>query len=125
MYEVIIKKSFSAAHLLKGVDGMHEELHGHNFAVEVSVISPELNPDGILIDFRTLKKWLNDIIEDFDHKYLNDMDCFKGMNPSTEIIAKFIFGKMAEKTYSYQLEISRVTVWESEDAGVSYCGIKQ
>ena len=124
MYEVIIKKSFSAAHLLKEINGICEELHGHNFAVEVSVISPALNRDGILIDFRTLKKWIDDVIDEFDHKYLNDIDSFKGVNPTTEIIAKLIFDRIAKKICHHHLEISRVTVWESEDAGVSYYGNK-
>ena len=43
MYEVTIKKTFSAAHILKEIGGRCEELHGHNFLVEVSVSAPELN----------------------------------------------------------------------------------
>ena len=37
MYEVTIIKSFSAAHLLAEIGGKCEELHGHNFKVEVTV----------------------------------------------------------------------------------------
>ena len=82
MYEVTIIKSFSAAHLLSEIGGKCEELHGHNFKVEVTVGSPELNSEGILIDFRLLKKWLKDILDQMDHQHLNDLPFFKDKNPS-------------------------------------------
>jgi len=122
VYEVTIKKSFSAAHVLKEIGGKCEELHGHNFVVEVSVISCELNAEGILIDFRILKKWTDEIINELDHKYLNDIEHFKGINPTSEIIAKFIYDRISKKTLRHHLDISRVTVWESENARVSYSG---
>ncbi len=122
MYEVTIKKSFSAAHVLKEIGGKCEELHGHNFVVEVSVISCELNAEGILIDFRILKKWTDEIIDELDHKYLNDIEHFKGINPTSEIIAKFIYDRISKKIHRHHLDVSRVTVWESENARVSYSG---
>lgn len=120
MYEVTIKKSFSAAHVLKEIGGKCEELHGHNFVVEVSVASCELNAEGIVIDFRILKKWTDDVIKELDHKYLNDIQCFEGMNPSSENIARFIYDRISKKSRRYHLTVSRVTVWESENARVSY-----
>jgi 6-pyruvoyltetrahydropterin/6-carboxytetrahydropterin synthase len=122
MYEVTIKKSFSAAHLLKEIGGKCEDLHGHNFVVEVSVVSPGLNQDGLLIDFRVLKKWTDEIIQQLDHQYLNETEYFKDVNPTSEIIARFIYDQMTKQIQGNQLKISRVTVWESEDARVSYDG---
>ena len=63
MYEVTIKKSFSAAHLLKEIGGKCEELHGHNFLVEVSVAAESLNEEGLLIDFRVVKRWTDEVLE--------------------------------------------------------------
>ena len=71
MYEVAIIKSFSAAHLLAEIGGKCEELHGHNFKVEVTVGAMELNEEGILIDFRLVKKWLGEILGRMDHQHLN------------------------------------------------------
>jgi len=84
MYEVTIIKSFSAAHLLAEIGGKCEELHGHNFKVEVTVAAEELNSNGLLIDFRFLKKVLGEILEEIDHKYLNTLTSFAGKNPSAE-----------------------------------------
>jgi 6-pyruvoyltetrahydropterin/6-carboxytetrahydropterin synthase len=120
MYEVTIIKSFSAAHVLENIGGKCEELHGHNFKVEVTVAAPKLNPAGLLIDFRVLKKWLAEILENIDHKYLNDHPSFAGINPSAENIAKYISEKMESEAKKASVKVSKVKVWESENASVTY-----
>ncbi len=122
MYEVIIKREFSAAHMLKEIGGRCEELHGHNFAVEATVTAPVLNSEGIMVDFRDVKKWLDEILGELDHSCLNEHPFFSsGLNPSSENIACFIFDRVSEKLPG-GLSLARVTVWESEDARVSYTG---
>ena len=120
MYEVTIIQSFSAAHLLSEIGGKCEELHGHNFKVEVTVGSPELNSEGILIDFRLLKKWLKDILDQMDHQHLNDLPFFKDKNPSSENIACFLYREMQSKVADSGIKMLRVKVWESETAAVTY-----
>lgn len=121
MYEVIIKREFSAAHMLEEIGGKCEELHGHNFAVEATITAPVLSSEGIMVDFRDVKKWFDGILEDLDHRCLNELPFFAGKNPSSENIAHFIFERLREKLTG-GLSLARVTVWESEDARVSYTG---
>ena len=97
MYEVTIKQSFSAAHTLKEAGGACEKLHGHNFIVEVSICSAALSDAGILIDFRILRQWTDEILKEFDHKYLNDISYFKDTSPSSENIARYIYDRISEK----------------------------
>ncbi len=120
MFEVTIIKSFSAAHLLSEIGGKCEELHGHNFKVEVTVDAPDLNSEGILIDFRLLKVWLKDILDQMDHQHLNDLPFFKEKNPSSENIACFLYKEMQGKVTESRVKILRVKVWESESAAVTY-----
>lgn len=120
MYEVTIKKMFSAAHRLREVGGGCEKLHGHNFAVEVSVKAPDLNKEGLLIDFRDLKRWTNEILDLLDHKCLNELPEFKNLNPSSEHISRFIHDRLKEKMGDGPISISAITVWESQDAKVTY-----
>ena len=120
MYEVTIKKSFSAAHLLKEIGGKCEELHGHNFLVEVSVASESLNSEGLLIDFRVVKRWTDEVLEQLDHKYLNEIEYFKNINPSSEQLARFLYDRISEKSRQAKVTLSRVTVWESDNARVTY-----
>jgi 6-pyruvoyltetrahydropterin/6-carboxytetrahydropterin synthase len=120
MYEVAITKSFSAAHKLAAIGGKCEELHGHNFRVEVTVAAPDLNSAGILIDFRDVKKWLQEILDCLDHKHLNELIFFNKTNPSSENIARYIYGEMKLKAASSEVNVARVKVWESESAAVTY-----
>ena len=120
MYEVTIIKSFSAAHLLAEIGGKCEELHGHNFKVEITVAARELDSNGLLIDFRFLKKHLNGILEEMDHKHLNELNFFAGLNPSAENIARHICDKMEAKVKTAGVRMVRVKIWESENAAVTY-----
>jgi 6-pyruvoyltetrahydropterin/6-carboxytetrahydropterin synthase len=120
MYEVTIKRSFSAAHLLKEIGGKCETLHGHNFNVEVSVCGERLDGEGLLVDFRLVKRWTDAVLAELDHKYLNELDLFAGINPSSENIARLIFERIAAEAKTAQLTVSRITVWESENSRVSY-----
>jgi len=120
MYEVTIIKSFSAAHLLAEIGGKCEELHGHNFKVEITVAAKELNYNGLLIDFRFLKKCLHEILEEIDHRHLNALSSFAGINPSAENIAKYICEKMDLKVKTARVNVVRVKIWESENAAVTY-----
>ena len=122
MYEVTITRSFSAAHVLKDIGGKCEELHGHNFVVEVSVAAGSLNKEGLLIDFRILKERTDEILDGLDHKYLNDLTYFKDVNPSAENLARFIYDRISEKVSLENAGVSCITVWESGNARASYRG---
>ncbi len=122
MYEITITKSFSAAHRLKDIGGKCEELHGHNFMVEVSLAASVLNKEGLLLDFRILKEWTAEVLEELDHKYLNDHPFFQDVNPSAENLARFIYDRLSEQACRKDVEVSCVAVWESGNAKASYRG---
>jgi 6-pyruvoyltetrahydropterin/6-carboxytetrahydropterin synthase len=120
MYEVTIKKSFSAAHLIREIGGKCEALHGHNFLVEVSVTAESLNEEGLLIDFRVVKRWTEEILDQLDHKYLNELEYFQNMNPSSEQIARFLYERIDEKARKAKTRLLHVTVWESDNSCATY-----
>lgn len=122
MYEVTVKKTFSAAHLLREIGGKCEELHGHNFTVEVSAAAETLDDEGLLIDFRTLKRWTEEVLERLDHKFLNELDYFKKRNPSSEQIARYLYDRIDERARKEKAHahLSRITVWESENSRATY-----
>lgn len=116
MYTVNVIDFFSSAHFLRDYKGKCEAIHGHNYKVEVSLKSNELQKNGILIDFTDLKKDLKEILRYLDHKNLNDLEEFKTENPTSENIAKFIFDKMKQK---YKI-VSKVRIWETEKQYAEY-----
>jgi 6-pyruvoyltetrahydropterin/6-carboxytetrahydropterin synthase len=122
MYEITITRSFSAAHVLKDIGGKCEGLHGHNFIVDISLAAPKLNKEGLLLDFRILKEWTDEILDALDHKYLNELPYFLQVNPSAENLARFLHDRVSEKAAGQNIAVSCVTVWESENARASYRG---
>ena len=120
MYEVSIKKTFSAAHRISEIGGKCEALHGHNFRVEVSVAAESLNGEGLLIDFRILKRWTEEVLEQLDHKFLNELEYFKERNPSSEQIARYLYDRIDDRARKDKVRLSRVTVWESENSCATY-----
>lgn len=119
MFALTVRTSFAAAHRLRGYDGNCERLHGHNWQVEVTVESPTLDERGIALDFRVLKASLHDLLSRFDHRYLNEVPPFDGTNPSSENLARHLYGEL-EKSVPAPARVSRVTVWESDDARAGY-----
>jgi 6-pyruvoyltetrahydropterin/6-carboxytetrahydropterin synthase len=122
MYEIAVTSHFSGAHRLRYLHGKCEELHGHNWKVEVSVVSNRLSKEGVVIDFGILKQKLEKVLKLLDHTYLNDLPYFSGIEPSSENIAKYIFDKLKRELKEYRVTLKRVTAWESENACATYFG---
>jgi 6-pyruvoyltetrahydropterin/6-carboxytetrahydropterin synthase len=117
-----VRDGFSSAHFLRGYEGKCENLHGHNWIVEVEVEGHELDSKtGILLDFKILKSVVRDVLSDLDHILLNDLEYFKKFNPSAENIARYIFEALKERLKAYNVSLRSVTVWESESASATYC----
>jgi 6-pyruvoyltetrahydropterin/6-carboxytetrahydropterin synthase len=119
MFELKILTSFAAAHQLTMVAKQCENLHGHNWKVEVCVAGERLNDAGVLIDFGELKAHVGEIIQQMDHKFLNELPYFDNI-PSSEKIAVHIANSLQEKLRRYDLRVSRITTWESENAAATY-----
>ncbi|NOX20185.1 MAG: 6-carboxytetrahydropterin synthase QueD [Nitrospirae bacterium] len=120
MYELMIETTFSAAHQLRGYKGKCEELHGHNWKVQVHVTATKLNEIDIAIDFHDLKAYTNEVVKQLDHAFLNDLFPFTEINPSSENIARWIFESLKKKINNDYVKVSAVTVWESDTASATY-----
>jgi 6-pyruvoyltetrahydropterin/6-carboxytetrahydropterin synthase len=120
MYHLTIKTHFAAAHRLVNYQGDCENLHGHNWHVEVTVAARELDSAGLGLDFKILKRRTKTLLDELDHKYLNDLEPFRETSPSSEQIARFIYERLSREMDNDNVQVERVTVWESEFACASY-----
>ena len=124
MFEVKVEKNFSAAHHLLNYQGACENQHGHNWKVEVYVIGKTLDKSNILIDFKVLKKELDEVLNYLDHKDINTLPEFENESPSSEFMAKFIFEQMQNRILSAKLDtdakVSKVAVWETPTSRAIY-----
>jgi 6-pyruvoyltetrahydropterin/6-carboxytetrahydropterin synthase len=120
MYKLTIHTSFAAAHNLINYQGDCENLHGHNWKVEVSITTTELDKAGLGVDFKILKKETNTLLKTLDHKYLNELPPFKEVSPSSENIARYLYQELTRIFGSETVKVEIVTVWESDFASASY-----
>ena len=121
-WRLTITQDFSAAHQLRNYGGKCENMHGHNFGVEVVVEGDKLDEKvQYLVDFKEIKRRTKDVLEKLDHKHLNDVECFVEINPSSENIAMFIYkelkGNMPENVTLAEVSVSeksssKATYWE-------------
>ena len=121
MYELTVEAAFEAAHRIENYPGKCAQLHGHNWTVEATVQGNELNELGILIDFKILKAELNKILDELDHKYLNELAAFAEKNPTAENLAKEIFEKLsAAEIFFGETKLTAIKVHESPKSCVTY-----
>lgn len=118
-YELTVKDHFDAAHTLPGYDGPCRYLHGHTWDIEATIVGQHLDDVGILYDFKDIKRDLHAILENFDHRYINDTKPFDVLNPTAEHLARIIFFEL-EKTLPSWISLKEIAVWESPQARVTY-----
>ena len=109
--------SFEAAHKLPLVDKNHKcfNLHGHSFNVKITIKGP-VNELGRVMDLSDIKNFCKPIIEELDHKYLNEIDGLD--NPTSENIAVWIWQRLIQKLP----ELSSIEIMETCNSGCEYRG---
>ena len=123
MYTLRVEGAFEAAHRVVNYPGKCDRLHGHNWVVEATFQGTQLDELGMLIDFKTSKKALAEVLDDFDHYYLNELPPFnEGVNPTAENLACIIFERLAarEEIAASPADLTALTVWESPKSSVTY-----
>ena len=118
MFELKVKDHIASAHILKGYDGPCARLHGHTWKVEAVLSGDKVNDIGLLIDFKIMKKILNEVLMPLDHVNLNELPAFTAINPSTENLAQYIYRQLAPRVAP--LKLKHVEVFESDTASIVY-----
>ena len=120
MFELDITREFSGAHALRGYNGDCQCLHGHNWIIQVFVQSAELDQIGIAVDFKVLKKELDAILTELDHKYLNELEAFRDCNPTSENLARIIYKELGARLNDDRVRVTRISVEETPGSRASY-----
>ncbi len=120
MFELKVTNHFAGAHQLKMVSKKCENLHGHNWKIEVRIAGKGLNDAGVVMDFGIIKQLVSEIMNTLDHKFLNELEYFQDGNPSSENITKYIADALQEKITEPDIRVASVTAWESDDACATY-----
>lgn len=127
MFEVTVEQTFSAGHSLREYKGKCENVHGHNYRVQVTVEGEKLNRIGLLVDFVDLKRAVRQVIEKLDHQFLNDVEPFTTLNPSAENLAKYFYDEVARalnieasRFNDAPVRIAQIKIWETDTSIAVY-----
>jgi len=75
---------------------------------------------GMAVDFTVAKEWLNNLMEELDHKHLNTIEPFIELNPTSENIAQYIYNRLKLMIDIEGVSVNEIEVWESEKSSVVY-----
>src|SRR6266403_957895 len=115
MFEVTVEQTFAAGHALRNYRGKCENVHGHNFKVQVVIEGEKLDETGLLVDFIDVKQSMRAIIDRLDHVFLHDVPPFDVKNPSAENIAEYFYSEMARSLApGVPIRLREVKVWETD-----------
>jgi len=111
MFYISKRMEIAGAHNLKlDYNSKCENIHGHNWIVVVHCKAKELNRNGMVEDFTSVKKLIHDKL---DHRYINDIVDF---NPTAENIAKWI-AEQIPTCYKVEVQESEgnIAIYEVEE----------
>ena len=121
MFEVMIERNFSSAHQLRGYKGKCENLHGHNYKIEIFARGRELDHIGLLVDFGDLKTAADDIVQYLDHRNINELPPFDAeLNPSAENLARYILERVAARVGDERVQVYKVRCYETPTSVATY-----
>lgn len=128
MFSVTVRDHMMIAHSFRGeVFGPAQRLHGATFVVDATFRRAGVDADGIVVDIAAAAQELNAVVGEFNLRNLDEVPALAGLNTTTEVLAKVIADRLAERARSGALgagarELAGITVTlhESHIAWASY-----
>jgi 6-pyruvoyltetrahydropterin/6-carboxytetrahydropterin synthase len=120
MWEIQHETVFGAAHQLRLAPGEGERLHGHNWRVRAFVRCRDLDARGFVLDFADLGRILREIVEPYEHVFLNDIPPWNDVNPTAENLARHIAEQLQSRVGDARVRVHRVQVHETDECCATY-----
>jgi 6-pyruvoyltetrahydropterin/6-carboxytetrahydropterin synthase len=123
VFEVTVEQTFAAGHALREYKGKCENVHGHNYRVQVTMEGERLNRIGLLVDFVEVKRIVREIIARLDHQFINDLEPFTTVNPSAENLAKYFYDeidRLLPSDAETKARLAQVKIWETDTSIAVY-----
>ncbi len=128
MFSVTVRDHVMIAHSLRGeAFGPAQRLHGATYVVDATFRRAELDPDGIVVDIGRAGGALRAVLADLNYRNLDDEPDFAGVTTSTEVLARTIADRLADRVHAGALGAAAnglhglaVTLHESHVAWATY-----
>ena len=124
MFAVEVRDHIMIAHSLpRPVFGPAQAMHGATFVTDAAFFTRDLDEDGLAVDIGAATTVLGEVLKPLNYQNLDEVEALKGKVTTTEVIAKFIFDRLAEAVAdgrlgpgSHRICKIRVTLHESHAA---------
>jgi 6-pyruvoyl-tetrahydropterin synthase len=128
VFSVTVRDHMMIAHSLRGeVFGPAQRLHGATYVIDATFRRADLDADGIVVDIGRAAEELRAVVAELTYSNLDDDPALAGMNTSTEVLARVIADRLAERVHTGALGDSAraveglvVTLHESHVAWATY-----
>jgi 6-pyruvoyl-tetrahydropterin synthase len=121
VFSVTVRDHMMIAHSLRGdVFGPAQRLHGATYVVDATFRRATLDADGIVIDIGRATEALRDVLDGLNYRDLDDEPDFAGINTTTEMLARVVADRLADRVGGLGLDGLLVTLHESHVAWASY-----
>jgi 6-pyruvoyl-tetrahydropterin synthase len=121
MFAVTVRAHMMIAHSLRGETfGPAQRLHGATYVVDATFRRAELDADGIVVDIGRAGEELQAVLAELDYRNLDDEPSLAGVNTTTEVLARLIADRLAERLPAGDLDALVITLHESPLASASY-----
>src|SRR5215469_16244122 len=98
MFSVTVRDHVMIAHSLRGeVFGPAQRLHGATYVVDATFRRAELDADGVVVDIGRAAEQLRDVLSELTYRNLDDDPSLAGVNTTTEVLARVIADRLAER----------------------------
>ena len=122
MFVIIAEIIFNAEHQLTFADGSTEAIHSHNWTVTAALGRQGTDENGMVFDFRILKKMLREIVAEFKNGKIENAEYFKKNNTSAENVARYIYDKLKPRLEPI-ISLEYVEVLESPGCRARYSAL--
>ena len=95
-------------------------MHGHNWKVEVEVSGDKLDNVGMVIDFKKIRNMTSEVVDKLDHRFFNDLNAFKKVNPTAENIAGYIHLELTKLINNDKIVVKSIKLLETDKSAVTY-----
>ena len=128
MFSVTVRDHMMIAHSLRGETfGPAQALHGATYVIDATFRRADLDADGIVVDIGLAASELHAVVSELTYRNLDDEPALAGVNTTTEVLARLIADRLAERARNgdlgdsaRQLDGLVVTLHESHVASASY-----
>ena len=126
MFSVTVRDSMMVAHSFTGAEfGPAQRLHGATFVVDATFRRADLDASGVVVDIGAAAELLHEVLGGLTYRNLDDEPEFAGVNTTTEVLARAVADRLAERVLAGALgpgrpEALTVTLHESHVAWAGY-----